>query len=76
MATKYVKIKISDINQEILGVAVSKNIYNLKKKTVNECEYTLLEFEEVNVPVDLYILGYALMSKTEALEELDSGGWG
>ena len=75
MITKYIKIKIEDVTQTILNRAICKNLYNLKTKTENNIQYTILEFNENDIPVEMYILGYQLLTATEALTELSNEGW-
>lgn len=67
----YVKIKIVDITQEIIDRSMTTNVFNLKKTL--DGVHTLLEFDQTNIPIDLILLGYSILSENDARTELASG---
>lgn len=69
----YVKIQIADITEDILDKAVSKNVASLRKTTNGV--YTILEFSGDAVPADILVYGYTLLTKEQAISELNSGSW-
>lgn len=73
MAKVYSKILISELTESIMEKSLIKNPY--KARRTQDGRYIFLSFENNNVPLELFKLGYPILNSAQMQSELQNAEW-
>lgn len=73
MAKIYSKILISELTDEIMEKSLVRNPY--KARRTQDGLYVFLSFEESNIPLELFKLGYPILNSAQMRTEVQNSEW-
>jgi len=73
MIKTYIKVKVVDLSEDIISHSLALNVY--QNRRTKDGQYVMLTFMENNIPIDIFKLGYPLLTASDAKTELATSAW-